>query len=301
MNILGPMSDVRCAMSKSRRIAVILVLMALALVLSSCGGSGTGKSTGSLSGSVNGTRAYYQILDVASGQVTASGAIADLATNPLYRTSKLVFRLVELGSGTIGTSASGLGAALDPTASTTSAAPFYLAVFETTQAQWVALAGSSPWTQLSSLDGSDDVRIGDDYPAIGLSHDLVTSSVQTYRTNRGVQLALPSDGQWEIACRGGGTSTWSWGDVADSATVTAAAVVWETAGTTRGARTVGGRAASALGFYDIHGNAWELTSGTTIRGGSWNDPVTNARAAHRATIDPATRHVLVGARLVYVP
>jgi len=286
-------------MSKSTRAPVLLVM--LALVLGSCGGSGTGKSDGSLTGGVSGTRAYYQVLDLPSGQVTAHGAIADLATNPLYRTTKVVFRLVDLASGTIGTSASGLGAALDPTASSASAAPFYLAVFETTQAQWVALAGSTPWTQLTSIDGSDDVRIGDDLPAVGISHDLATTAVASYRSARAVRLALPSDVQWELACRGGGSSTWSWGENSDQATVAAAAVVWETTGTTRGARPVGQRAVSALGFYDLHGNVAELTAAQHLRGGAWNDPVSTARAAQRAVIDPATRHLLAGVRLIYVP
>jgi len=300
---IRPKSEVRGARSQTARVAAVLVLMPmlLALGLSSCGGSGTGESDHALSGGVAQTRAHYQIVDLASGTVTASGGISDLASNSLYRTSKLVFRLVEVGSGTTGTTATGVGAALDPVASSTTLAPFYLAVFETTQAQWQLLAGSTPWTQLTSLDGVDDVRVGDDYPAIGLSHDLVASSLLTYRSSHGRQLALPSDEQWELACRAGGSGTWAWGNASDAATVSAAAVVWETAGTTRGARPVAGRTPNALGLYDLHGNAWELTSESHLRGGSWNDPLTTARAAHRAPIDPATRHLLVGARLVYVP
>ncbi len=274
-------------------------LLVMVLLLSSCG-SGTGNSDSSLSGGVGQTRAHYQIVDLVSGQVSARGAIADLLTNPQYRTTKLVFRLVE-GNGTVGSGSGALGAALDPAASTANAATFYLAVFETTQAQWQVMAGGTPWVQLNSADGSDDVRIGDDYPAIGLSHDLVSSTVQTYRSSVGVRLALPSDVQWELACRAGGSGIWSWGSQADGVTVNAAAVVWENAGATRGARTVAGRAPNPLGFYDVHGNVWELTSGGNLRGGSWNDPLASARAAHRAAIDPSTRHLLVGARLVYIP
>ena len=302
MTVQCPMSDVRCPMSRSTRAPVFLVMLALLLLLlSSCGGSGTGDSDGSLSGSVGETRARYQILDLVSGQVSASGALADLTTNPDYRTTKLVFRLVENGNGTIGSGSSALGAALDPVASTVSASAFYLAVFELTQAQWQLLGGGTPWAQLTSADGVNDVRIGDDYPAVGLSHDLVSSTVQTYRTSRSAHLVLPTDVQWELACRAGGSGVWSWGSQADGAIVTATAVVWETAGTTRGARTVAGRSPNALGLYDVHGNVWELTGGDSLRGGSWNDPVATARAAHRAVIDPATRHLLVGARLVYIP
>lgn len=278
-------------------LALLPVMLAL---LSACGGSGTGSSDGSLSGTVNQTRAHYQVLDLASGQLTASGTIGDLATDPAYRTTKLVFRLIDQ-AGQVGTPSSGLGAALDPSATNVAASPFYLSVFELTQAQWELIAGSTPWTLLNSLDGADDVRVGDQYPAIGLSQDLVGTAVQSYRSARGVQLALPSDSEWEVACRAGSTGTWCWGSVADSTTVNAQAVVWENAGATRGARTVAGRAPNALGLYDVHGNVWELTGGGNLRGGSWNDPVATARAAHRAPIDPSTRHLLVGARLVYRP
>ena len=277
-----------------------LVALFVLLALTSCG-SGTGDSDDALTGAVGSTRAHYQVLELATGRVTAAGTLSDLASNPAYRTTHLVFRLVEVASGTVGSTSSQLGAAIDPVATAVGSSSFYLAVFETTQAHWQAIAGTTPWTLLASNDGGDDVRIGDDLPAVGLSHDLATAAMTTYRTARGVTLTLPSDTQWEVACRAGGTGIWTWGDTAAPATVTAAAVVWETAGATRGARAVGGRVPSALGFFDLHGNVWELTSAGNLRGGSWNDPLATARAAHRAPIDPATRHLLAGVRLVYVP
>ena len=305
-----PRSDAETGISEADRVRHLgprtsdlglALLCLMVFLLAACGGSGTGDSDGSLSGTVNETRARYQILDLATGRMTASGAITDLASNPEYRTTKLAFRLVDLPAGMVGSASNALGAALDPSAATTNAGTFYLAVFETTQAQWQLIAGSTPWVQLSSSDGSDDVRIGDHYPAIGLSQDLVDTVTQAYRSSSGVRLGLPSDVQWELACRAGGSGTWSWGSLADSTTVTAQAVVWETAGTTRGARTVGGRTPNPLGLYDVHGNVWELTAQGHLRGGSWNDPLATARCAHRADLDPATRHLLVGARLVYIP
>lgn len=293
--------DERAAGSRlAARSSQFLTMLAI-LLLSACGGSGTGDSDGSLGGTVNETRARYQVVDLVTGQVQASGNIADLASNPDYRTTKLVFRLVELGGGTYGTPSNGLGAVLDPPATHASVASFYLAVFETTQAQWQLIAGTTPWAQLASVDGADDIRVGDDYPAIGLSRDLITTAAQSYRGSRGIHLGLPSDVQWELACRAGGNGPWSWGSAADGATVSARAVVWETAGAARGARTVAGRTPNALNLFDVHGNVWELTADGHARGGSWNDPLTTARSAHRAEVDQSTRHLLVGARLVYLP
>jgi formylglycine-generating enzyme required for sulfatase activity len=284
-----------------QRVSAASLLLVACFITVSCGGSGVGSSNGSLSVSVSETRAYYQIVDLASGQVSTAGEIPDLTTNVAYKTTKMAFRLIAIASGTLGTSSNALGAAVDPTASAGALPSYYLAVFETTQAQWLLIANSTPWTLLTSLDGSNDIRIGNDYPAIGLSPDLVTSATNAFRSTRGVQLSLPSDAQWEIGCRGNTGSTWAWGDIADATTVPPAAIVWETAGNTRGARTVGSLAPNALGLYDIHGNVWELTSGQHLRGGSWNDPVSNARAAHQVNIDPSTRHLLTGVRLLYVP
>jgi len=290
------------AFSTPRMLTVAAALFVTVLISSCGGGTGLGNSgNNSLTVTVSETRAFYQVLDLSSWKVTATGSVADLSTNAEYQTTKMVFRLINPTSGTTGSGSSALGAIVDLSSSSASLTPYYLAVFETTQAQWQLCGGGTPWTALSSADGANDIRIGNAYPAIGVSPDLVTSVTQTVRSTHGIQLAAPSNTQWEIACRSGGSSTWSWGEARDSATVTANAVVWETAGTQRGARTVGGRSPSALGLYDMHGNVWEITSNGHVRGGSWNDPLSNARAAHQANRDPATRHLLVGVRLVYIP
>ncbi len=284
-----------------RHSVVMVTLVALALGLGACGGSGTGESNGSggLGGGVSTTRAPFRVLDLATGQAVAVATIDDVDTNPIYRTTRMAFRRVDVPGGQVGSSAGAIGAVLDPAAGAASVPPFYLAVFETTQAQWQVIAGSTPWTALASLDGSDDVRVGDQYPVIGIDLLDAQAAIQAHQSATGIQLALPSDEQWELACRGGGTGLYAWGDL--RAPAAAAAVVWETAGDIRGARPVGGRSANTLGLYDLHGNVCELTSSGHLRGGSWNDPLVLGRAAHRADIDAATRHLLVGVRFVLVP
>ena len=145
------------------------------------------------------------------------------------------------------------------------------------------------------------MRVGDTFPAIGISLDLANAACQGYLTARNVHLAVPSDLQWEVAARAGTSSTYAWGESLAPAVVAANALVAETAGATRGAQPVGAFAPSTLGFYDLHGNVCELSAEAHLRGGSWNDPVSTARAANRAEIDPATRHLLVGVRFVYQP
>jgi formylglycine-generating enzyme required for sulfatase activity len=199
----------------------------------------------------------------------------------------------------VGGAAGTPGAVLDPPAVAAGAPAFYLAAFETTQAQWQLIAGTQPWTTLDSAQGADDVRTGDEYPAVGITLAAAQQAVQDFRGATGITLMVPSDLQWELACRAGGGGTYAWGDgVAPAAD---AAVVWETAGDVRGARPVGGRTPNGLGLYDLHGNVWELTSGAHVRGGSWNDPLAIGRAAHRADLDEGVAHLLVGVRLVLVP
>jgi formylglycine-generating enzyme required for sulfatase activity len=231
-----------------RRFTALFGSFCVIFVLASCSGSGVGNSDNSISKTVNETRARYQVINLTNGQIEARGSVDDLTSNSAYRSTHMVFRLVDVGSGTVGTATSQLGALIDPTAARVSLGFYYLAVFETTQAQWQIIAGSTPWTGLSSANGSGDIPQGNDYPAIGISHDLAQAAVASFRTKRGVQLQLPDDNQWEIACRAGGATTWSWGSTSTNSDINAAAVVWENAGTTRGARTVAGRTPNALGF-----------------------------------------------------
>jgi formylglycine-generating enzyme required for sulfatase activity len=274
---------------------------ALLLAVAGCGGgSGTGSSDSGLSDAIARTRSAYQILDLAGGTVQAAGSVPGLLSDPAFRSTKMVFRLVDAGATPTGSASGALGAGVDAGAASAAPARYYLAVFETTQAQWLALAGSSPWSTLVSATSSSDIAIGDGFPAIGISHDAAVAAGSGYLASHHVRLDLPSDVQWEVAARSGG-GTFAWGESLSPTVVAANALVAESAGGARGAQVVGGLLPSPLGLYDLHGNVWEQTSEGHLRGGSWNDPVSTARAAHRADIDPATRHLLVGVRFVYRP
>lgn len=278
-------------------IASLLVLSVVSMA--GCGGSGTGDSDGGLGGGVAVTRAPFQVLDLATGLMTPVQSIVGLESDPAYRTTRMAFKLVNVPNGVIGSASGAPGAVIDPAAVSAGAPQFYLAAFETTQAQWQIIAGTQPWNTLSSAQGASDVQVGDDYPAVGITLSAAQQAAQDFRTASGITLAVPSDLQWELACRAGGSGTFSWGDTV--APAASAAVVWETAGDVRGARPVGGRTPNSLGLYDLHGNVWEVTSGEHLRGGSWNDPLDVGRAAHQADIDVATSHLLIGVRFVYVP
>ena len=272
-----------------------LIATAVVLGLAGCGGGGTSQLTSDV-GTVN---ADYQIIEIATGARQSRSAVADLATNPAYKTTHLVFRAVAAGATTIGQTAGSFGAQVgDGESATSTTLPrYYVGVFETTQGQWARLGGSDTWTAVSTtLVGT--AAVDAEKPAFGLSWSGITSTLFAYNSGKAITLALPSDAQWEKACRAGSSSLFAWGDARDDATVTTYAQVWETSAGARGPRAVGSKTANAGRLYDMHGNVWEWTSSQYVRGGSWRDTLPQARAANRHDLDIDTNHPLVGARLV---
>lgn len=278
----------------ARRATLVLVLV---LVLHGCGlgvGSGHGGSGGDevpggdgLGGDVAGTRAPWLVLDLASRTVTAH------AGRPgIERGSRIVFHLIPPGTAVVGSGA--LARQADESERLVALGGFYIAICELTRAQWVALDGSEPWSDLPPVDGSDD-----GFPALGVSFDAARAMLARTRLADGARLRLPSPDEWEAAARGGSTASFPWGEGDTAAIVGRHAVLLD--GGSAGPARVGSLAANGSGLYDVCGNAWELTSDGGIRGGSWADALAAARPANHDSIRSDTRHMAVGLRLVYVP
>jgi formylglycine-generating enzyme required for sulfatase activity len=285
------------------------VLIGAAVLLAGCSGS-----TGEVSTSIGAFTAPYLAVDLASGQLESYASLteSEVRTDVRWKTTKLLFRRIEIG-GSVGQSSADLGADADePTPHNVASGILFVAVFELTQAQWTALGGTARWLE-PGLRAAGGSVVDPQAPAFGLSRDEVTAVMASFNTGRIDHLALPTNDQWELLCRGGNTGAifW-WGD--DPAGVNAVvgtppvavvrAVVADNAGGVTGPHAVtADRAANPLGLYDVHGNVWEWVDSIngTVRGGSWNDTVTMARAANRLALDQAVHHPLVGARLILVP
>jgi formylglycine-generating enzyme required for sulfatase activity len=272
-----------------RTTALLLTVLAISASLTSCGGDGNlTEDLGSVLGD-------FQILDLATGTVESRVVVPDLVTNAAYRSSKMVFRAVDGGSGVSGSEASGFGAQVDEVRGTMNLPRFYIGVFEVTRDQWQLLAGTTPWTtQPSGLIGS----AAGGKPASGMSRDELDAALVVWNLGRASTVALPNGSQWEYACRAGTSSTFSWGEDRSDAVVGTYAVVSETAGGVVGPQVVGEQSANAFGLFDMHGNLWEFTTTDDIRGGSWRDSLPMSRSANRKSLDQQTGHPLVGLRLV---
>ena len=125
---------------------------------------------------------------------------------------------------------------------------------------------------------------------------------------------LPTEAQWEYACRAGTTTAYSWGD-----SISASDANWNHGNDANQTENVGQYSANPWGFFDMHGNVWEWTAdaggayetgaqtdpfngGTTgsnrrFRGGSWDRPGTHLRSAHRTSTAPSCRFASIGFRV----
>ena len=78
--------------------------------------------------------------------------------------------------------------------------PFYLSVCEVTQQQYEKVMGLRPW------QGKDYVQEGPDYPAAYVSWNDGVEFCRKLSEQEGVQYRLPTEAQWEYACRSGTTT-----------------------------------------------------------------------------------------------
>jgi len=121
--------------------------------------------------------------------------------------------------------------------------PFWMGKYEVTQEQWQAIMGSNP----SRFQGSKN-------PVEMVSWDDCRSFVAKLNekvTWRGFR--LPTEAEWEWACRAGAATRFSFGD-SDTSLAEYAWFDWNSSSRTH---QVGEKKPNAWGLYDMHGNVWE--------------------------------------------
>ncbi|MDP6775695.1 MAG: formylglycine-generating enzyme family protein [Candidatus Latescibacteria bacterium] len=211
-------------------------------------------------------------------------------------------------------SESGRGSDESPQHEVTISKGFYLGKYEVTQGQWQAVMGTTPWS------GQSYVQVDADNPAVYVSWNDVQSFVQTLNDAAKDSLyRLPTEAEWEYACRAGTTARWSFGD--EESKLKDYAWYYDNAWNVgeQYAHEVGTKLPSPWGLFDMHGNVWEWCmdwygsysseaqvdplgpdsgSPRVLRGGCFFDDARLARSAFRGGGSPGIRDGGVGFRLL---
>ncbi len=191
---------------------------------------------------------------------------------------------------------------------------YYLQITEVTQGQWQAVMGNNP----SKFDDC-----GETCPVENVSwvdaQDFIARLNAMDDANR---YRLPTEAEWEYACRAGTTTRYFWGDEADcqKANYGNSGLSSECKNISPGKPApVGSYQANPWGLYDMHGNVWEWCEDIydeyesasapgperlpdekkrVLRGGAYFDPAESCRAANRCWELYDYRLMDIGFRLV---
>ena len=180
---------------------------------------------------------------------------------------------------------------------------FWLGKYEITQAQWQSVMGENPSKFKGANRPVEDVSWED-------CQRFIAKVNAEARRQFGGGARLPTEAEWEYACRAGSTGPYGGNGNLDD-------MGWYDGNSGRETHPVGKKHANAWGFYDMHGNVWEWCEdryddygsattdptgpasggGRVLRGGSWHFIARYCRSASREGVSPASRSNSSGFRL----
>ena len=139
-------------------------------------------------------------------------------------------------------------------------------------------------------------------PIVGISWYDAKAYCEWLSKKRKEEFRLPTEAEWEYACRAGTTTKWSFGD--DEKELDKYG--WYNMNSDGTIHEVGQKLPNPWGLYDMHGNVWEWCKDwydsdkdtKVLRGGSWDEYADRSRSAGRYGNYPDIRFISIGFRLL---
>jgi formylglycine-generating enzyme required for sulfatase activity len=317
------------------------------------GGLITYSSSNTSVATVNGS-GQVTILRVGSTIITAEkvadAVYANAQTNYTLTVNSMIDMVsIPAGTFTMGSPTSEANRDSDETQHSVTLSAFYMGKYQVTQEQYQAVMGTNPSNFKSAVTGESGTPVklpveqvswydalvfcnklsmmeglspaykisGSTDPAVWggvpTSSNTTWNAVEIVAGSNGYR--LPTEAQWEYACRAGTTTAYNTGNAISENTG------WYTSNSGSKTHEVGKKPANARGLYDMHGNVWEwcwdwygssyysssptndplgASSGTyrVLRGGSWGGSAGNLRSALRSYGNPSSRYNYYGFRLI---
>ncbi|AVZ29546.1 SUMF1/EgtB/PvdO family nonheme iron enzyme [Nodularia spumigena] len=203
---------------------------------------------------------------------------------------------------------------------------FYMGRFLVTQPQWARVAASFPQINRKLETRPSHFKRDDNLPVESISWYDAVEFCKRLSQKTGRDYRLPSEAEWEYACRAGTYTPFHFGDIITSEVANYdgnSTYGNSLKGQYRQKTTpVGSFPPNAFGLYDMHGNLWEWCLDTwhsnyegaprdgsawidndnqklrLLRGGSWSSPPRNCRSAYRGYNDPDNGYGSLGFRVV---
>ena len=267
------------------------------------------------------------MIDLSGGSSASSYPVSYLDSMPEegwigeYKTSKMVLRRLPAGSFVMGANQN------DASCVTAIEKPFYIGVFEVTQKQWELVTGDNPALMKGATRPVENVSMN---TVCGGKEIGEASFLGRLRSRTKLDFDLPSEAQWEYACRAGTTSWFNNGCNNEYEEM------WQLGrfylnqgkglkmlvpadplchqrpdglgGYKEGHTEVGSYIPNAWWLSDMHGNVAEMCRGKNgwcvVRGGAWSDSTYrqgHCRLVSSASTEmsPDTQHDSLGVRLVF--
>ncbi len=263
----------------------------------------------------------------------------DVTNHTEYMTTNLVLRRIPAGTFLEGSPTSESGrASYEDQRQVTLTKSYYIGVFEVTQTQWALLMNTWPsWFTNQTCNATRPVDRVSYISIRGTSTNIgevaTSSFMEKLHTLTGLTVDLPTEAQWEYACRAGTITPYNDGITTPTSTTVmrlarctenSGGFVWNSTvdrnlGDTNATAHVGSYAANTWGLYDMHGNVWEqcvdrwlLNWGTSaatdpvyfdstanipIRGNGYRESWAGQRSARRSWIGTSSTYDNVGFRV----